>query len=307
MSKNESYDFLYDNGFFEPIKKENLNIDNTNKSEFINLEKNIPIINPSNNSKSKIKKFLCALWDNSGIITAGTTGGIFFISLFFYNFDSVGAMFALIIHIFITLWLLLFSGDIGDCIAKHLYAKYKKLHFGQILYTLDFNLDIIPVKLNTLIYNGDEVKYECSVDKITNKDNFFEFNENELFHNPAAAAKTADGLRIKRTAKLSEILGDKDKAEAFQTSINFFEYSKKFYRITILREFYEFIHIYDSVYDFLMSKESLMAFCKFIKMESREMHKQKLKEEKENSFMNNFIKDTITLVADDPERCKNDG
>lgn len=93
------------------------------------------------------------------------------------------------IIILIILLVLGTTVQVANHITKVLYLKNKNLHLDQTIYTLDYNLDIIPIKLKD-VWLDDEINYKCSADE-----NVKDFSEKEVFLTPEAASDTARIIR----------------------------------------------------------------------------------------------------------------
>lgn len=285
-SKNEQYDFLCDNGFFEPIK---IVVEDNKKQEISCCDNNISDV-ITGTTQSRKEKFLKLLW-NGAVMWDLEDGGLIFIilSLLLISLCVIaflGAKYGLAVFLIVFQIIVLLLGIIrfaGDKIAEALYLKNKNLHLEQTLYTLDFNLDIISVNLKNVLLEYDNIRYECSVDE-----NIKYFFDNEVFFTPELASDTARIIREKRTEILSGILTDK--TNNFLNSTKFFEYAKKYYQIKFLDEScWNRI----SVYEFLMSRDSFVDFCEFIQATMAAEKKEEQMEKAQNEKCRKIISDVI--------------
>ena len=282
-SKNEQYDFLYDNGFFEPTK---IVVEDNKKQEISCSDNNISDV-IAGTTQSRREKFLRFLWNQTG----NTEVGLMLFSLFcvvvpICAINFFKAEYGIAAFLTVALIILFSLGIInlmGDKIAEALYLKNKNLHLEQTLYTLDFNLDIISLNLYSVLLYHEKTIYKCSVDE-----NIKDFFENEVFLTPELASDTARIIREKRTEILSGILTDN--TNNFLNSTKFFEYAKKYYQIKFLDES---CWSRISVYEFLMSRDSFVDYCEFIQETMAAEKKEEQMEKAQNEKCRKIISDVI--------------
>lgn len=280
-SNFEPYAYLYDNGFFDPIEV----IVDDNKHQEISYCHNNTSVYPRN-TPSKKEKILGFLWDNKGNIFNFLMMMSLLTILLIIVLPACGEWFAAFLSIIILIILLVLGTtvQVANHITKVLYLKSKNLHLDQTIYTLDYNLDIIPIKLKD-VWLDDEINYKCSVDE---DENVKDFSEKEVFLTPEAASDTARIIREKRTEILSEILNGK--TNNFLNSTKFFDYAQKYYQINFLDRFYRRI----SVYEFLMSRDSFVDFCEFIQETMATEKKDELKKTAQNEKCNKIANDILS-------------
>ena len=282
-SNFEPYAYLYDNGFFNPIEV----IVDDNKHQEISYCHNNTDVYPRN-TLSKKEKILGFLWDNKDDILYFLMMMSLLTILLIIVLPACGVLSIIILIILLVLGT---TVQVANHITKVLYLKNKNLHLDQTIYTLDYNLDIIPIKLKD-VWLDDEINYKCSVDEINYKcsvdENVKDFSEKEVFLTPEAASDTARIIRKKRTEILSEILNGK--TNNFLNSTKFFDYAQKYYQINFLDRFYRRI----SVYEFLMSRDSFVDFCEFIQETMATEKKDELKKKVQNEKCNKIANDILT-------------
>lgn len=189
----------------------------------------------------------------------------------------------------------------GDYIASSIYAKSKGLHFGQTLYMLNYNYDIIPVELYKITWNDKkEVSpvFHCKTlkDKQNDQDRYISFKADELFLTPEQAYQYISIVHSKRIEALNDMLNDK--AEAFLGGQLFQKYSVLYYeKKNICTRYPTQDHL--SVNDFLMSKQSLISFCNFIRATQAEEEKVIQKQEAQDKEDNSLIGDILESVQKD--------
>lgn len=285
-SKNEQYDFLYDNGFFEPTK---IVVEDNKKQEISCRDNNISDV-IAGTTQSREEKFLRFLWKQTG----NELGLMMFFPLPLFVlpfcvitfFKAEYGIAAFLIVALIILFSLGIISVMGDKIAEALYLKNKNLHLEQTLYTLDFNLDIISVSLYSVSLCYEKTIYKCSVNESVK-----DFFENEVFLTPELASDTARIIREKRTEILSGILTDN--TNNFLNSTKFFEYAKKYYQIKFLDES---CWSRISVYEFLMSRDSFVDFCEFIQETMAAEKKEEQMEKAQNEKCRKIISDVINSI-----------
>ena len=284
-SKNEQYDFLCDNGFFEPTK---IVVEDNKKQEISCSDNNISDV-IAGTTQSRREKFLRFLWNQTGNTEVGLMifsllfAGVPICAIKFFEAEYGITAFLIIALALIILFSLGIINLMGDKIAEALYLKNKNLHLEQTLYTLDFNLDIISVSLYSVSLCHEKTIYKCSVNESVK-----DFFENEVFLTPELASDTARIIREKRTEILSGILTDN--TNNFLNSTKFFEYAKKYYQIKFLDES---CWSRISVYEFLMSRDSFVDFCEFIQETMAAEKKEEQMEKAQNEKCRKIISDVI--------------
>lgn len=295
-SKNEQYDFLCDNGFFEPIKI----VVEDNKNEVSFCEK-AALSNTAKSDNGKLDKFLYRIWKFSDYEL-----GIKFImfSLLFLplcvlafkdekNVIGVLGIIAQLLVIGMGVFLMA-----GTRIASLMYAKSRGLHSGQTLYTLNYNYDIIPVNLCDITWNDSKEvfpEFHCTTligkkDGTDNRQRYISFQSDELFLTPEQASQYISMIHSKRIEALNDMLNDK--AEAFLDGQLFQKYSVLYYEKKNICTWYP-TQDHLSVNDFLMSKQSLISFCNFIKAtkekEETAIQKQAAQDKEDNSLISDIL------------------
>lgn len=295
-SKNEQYDFLCDNGFFEPIKI----VVEDNKNEVSFCEK-AALSNTVKNNNGKLDKFLYRIWKFSDYEL-----GIKFIMfsllflplcvLAFKDEKSVIGVLGIIAQLLeIGMGVFLMA---GTRIASLMYAKSRGLHSGQTLYTLNYNYDIIPVNLCDITWNDSKEvfpEFHCTTligkkDGTDNRQRYISFQSDELFLTPEQASQYISMIHSKRIEALNDMLNDK--AEAFLDGQLFQKYSVLYYEKKNICTWYP-TQDHLSVNDFLMSKQSLISFCNFIKAtkakEEMAIQKQASQDKEDNSLISDIL------------------
>lgn len=289
--KFDSYDFLNDNGFF-------------NNPEMC-------IVSASAEShqletiykKNTFLRNMCKFEDN--VLTP------LYFFLFFATMVSLLVLFLFvdwtnretekinILIIFMTVaWISFFGWMINTVelnpariiyLIKGNYLKY----ILQTVYTLDFNGKIVPLKVIGLSWPCDEeILLVCELKDTAQRYDYDEewypreFRIGEIFLHEEAALLTAEKIKIKQKDALSPILGDV--SEAFLKSGMFKKYADLYY----IKSWFDNPNV--TFRNFLMSKESLSAFCKFIdkqqKKEKKTSDKLKKKESAEEKTIDAFMK-----------------
>ena len=291
--KNEPYDFLYDNGFFEPIKI----VVEDNKNEVSFCEK-AALSNTVKNNNGKLDKFLYRIWKFSDfeIGLKLTMLSLLFIPLYSQAFkegkNDIGILGIIAQLLVIGVGVFIMA---GDYIASSIYAKSKGLHFGQTLYTLNYNYDIIPVELYNITWNDEKEVFpvfHCTTmkEKQDGRDKYISLRSDELFLTPEQAYQYISIVHSKRIEALNDMLNDK--AEAFLDGQLFQKYSVLYYeKKNICTRYPTQDHL--SVNDFLMSKQSLISFCNFIKAtkskEETAIQKQAAQDKEDNSLISDIL------------------
>lgn len=291
-SKNEQYDFLYDNGFFEPIKI----VVEDNKNEVSFCEK-AALSNTAKSDNGKLDNFLYRIYKSSDFelgIRLITVSLLFTLIDFGAFEDSLGLGILSIITQLLMMGLGVYIMA-GDYIASSIYAKSKGLHFGQTLYTLNYNYDIIPVELYNITWNDEKEVFpvfHCTTvkDKQNDQDRYISFKADELFLTPEQAYQYISIVHSKRIEAMNDMLDDK--AEAFLDGQLFQKYSVLYYEKKSICTWYP-TQDHLSVNDFLMSKQSLISFCNFIKAtkakEETAIQKQAAQDKEDNSLISDIL------------------
>lgn len=308
MSKKfEPYEYLNDNGFFNnDFQYETVIVPVENKNEICYCKK-APLAEKRN--EDKWERFLYNLWKNSYYaIDDETLIKAVSISFFMLIFLGVSAVIkgdvthksAFIIGVIVSLLVISICAIemLGGKIARSLLAKSKGLRSGQTLYAINFNYDIFPVKLYDIEWNDKkEVMYTCTT-LIGIEDNSFQkyiaFNEDELFLTPEQALQFVSLIHSRRIEALTPLLSDK--TDAFLNGSLFQKYSALYYKkrnVYVDRDSYSSKTNHLSIYDFLMSKQSLISFCNFIKKTKAEkeaaIHKQEAQDKEDNCIISDIL------------------
>lgn len=277
---NEVYNYFYDNGFFDNDYQSEITIKAEKKNEVI-LHKE---------KKNQIIYFLDNISGDDEIANVITLVLIYvFLVMLCGYFLSKDASF-LILSILPAIGAVLFGITAnGSNIAERLYAKSKGLCIGQTLYTITYNYEIIPVKLNFILLDGydNEPMYSCELpEEYAEGFEDVRFYESELFSSPELASNAISQIYNDCVIALSDALSNK--AEAFLNGDEYWYYADKYYRLN-LKKCVDKIHRRD----FLMSTESLVEFCKFIKSEKeKEAERAKIKNE-QTAADNKLISDVV--------------
>lgn len=292
-SKNEQYDFLYDNGFFEPTKI----VVEDNRNEVSFCEK-AALSNTAKSDNGKLDKFLYRIWKFSDfeIGLKLTVLSLLFIPLYSQAFkegkNDIGILGIIAQLLVIGVGVFVMA---GDYITSSIYAKSKGLRFGQTLYTLNYNYDIIPVYLYDITWNDEKEVFpvfHCTTvkDKQNDQDRYISFKADELFLTPEQAYQYISIVHSKRIEALNDMLNDK--AEAFLGGQLFQKYSVLYYEKKNICTWYP-TQDHLSVNDFLMSKQSLISFCNFIKAtkakEETAIQKQAAQDKEDNSLISDIL------------------
>ena len=291
--KNEPYDFLYDNGFFEPTKI----VVEDNKNEVSFCEK-AALSNTAKSDNGKLDKFLYRIWKFSDfeIGLKLTVLSLLFIPLYSQAFkegkNDIGILGIIAQLLVIGVGVFVMA---GDYITSSIYAKSKGLHFGQTLYTLNYNYDIIPVNLYNITWNDEKEVFpvfHCTTmkEKQDGRDKYISLRSDELFLTPEQAYQYISIVHSKRIEALNDMLNDK--AEAFLGGQLFQKYSVLYYEKKNICTWYP-TQDHLSVNDFLMSKQSLISFCNFIKAtkakEETAIQKQAAQDKEDNSLISDIL------------------
>lgn len=292
-SKNEQYDFLYDNGFFEPTKI----VVEDNRNEVSFCEK-AALSNTVKSDNGKLDKFLYRIWKFSDFEIGFklTMLSLLFIPLYSQAFkegkNDIGILGIIAQLLVIGVGVFVMA---SDYITSSIYAKSKGLHFGQTLYTLNYNYDIIPVELYKMTWNDEKEVFpvfHCTTvkDKQSDQDRYISFKADELFLTPEQAYQYISIVHSKRIEALNDMLNDK--AEAFLDGQLFQKYSVLYYEKKNICTWYP-TQDHLSVNDFLMSKQSLISFCNFIKAtkakEEMAIQKQASQDKEDNSLISDIL------------------
>ena len=291
--KNEPYDFLYDNGFFEPTKI----VVEDNKNEVSFCEK-AALSNTAKSDNGKLDKFLYRIWKFSDfeIGLKLTVLSLLFIPLYSQAFkegkNDIGILGIIAQLLVIGVGVFVMA---GDYITSSIYAKSKGLRFGQTLYTLNYNYDIIPVYLYDITWNDEKEVFpvfHCTTmkEKQDGRDKYISLRSDELFLTPEQAYQYISIVDSKRIEALNDMLNDK--AEAFLDGQLFQKYSVLYYEKKNICTWYP-TQDHLSVNDFLMSKQSLISFCNFIKAtkekEETAIQKQAAQDKEDNSLISDIL------------------
>lgn len=289
----EIMDYFADNGFFSnDFQEESIVIKVEDKNEITFVEEKSPmaITESKVNTKENLANFLYDLYDNSGgdiglpLLALLTIFGIIIVACGFVDEKIFEALICLGIFSIVMVFLLILT--FGDRLAAEIYASNRNLKLGQMVYTLNYNNEVVPVRLESIRKCDSKIKIEC----VSNL--HIHYDESEIFSYPELAAEQALELHRKRVIALSEHLGDK--AEAFLKSKQYHKYAELYYN-------YYHENDRDSIYDFLISKKSFVRFCNFIKelmdIESQE-NKKRAEQEKKDSYTVDSVIDSFFKNSD---------
>ena len=312
-SNFEPYAYLYDNGFFDPIE---VIVDGNNEirvPETI-VQENI-YYPPSSESKSSkpdkyenlLKKlyeiweysydgseFVLKIWLPSFLIClfAGASNAKHLIS------NPKYLIILIIIFSIISLITIIYAiWDMnGGKMLKSLLLKNQGLCKTQTLYTLNFNYDVIPVKLYDIYLEGkNDILFTCTT-LIGLEDNclqkYITLNKDELFLTPEQALEQLTVIQSRQLSTLSDIL--QDKSAAFLNGKSFRKYAALYYKKqNVSSSIFDTRHDHIAIYDFLTTKDSLIKFCQFIKEAKFEKavaeQKKNAQAEKERAILNDAL------------------
>ena len=284
-SNFEPYAYLYDNGFFDPIE---VIVDGNNEirvPETI-VQENI-YYPPSSESKSSkpdkyenLLKKLYEIWEYS------YDGSEFVLKIWLPAFiiclfagaanakylKSNPKYLIILIIIFSIISLITIISAIWDMnggkMLKSLLLKNQGLCKTQTLYTLNFNYDVIPVKLYDIYLEGkNDILFTCTT-LIGLEDNclqkYIALNKDELFLTPEQALEQLTVIQARQLSTLTDIL--QDKSAAFLNGKSFRKYAALYYKKqNVSSSIFDTRHDHIAIYDFLTTKDSLIKFCQFIK------------------------------------------
>ena len=313
-SNFEPYAYLYDNGFFDPIE---VIVDGNNEirvPETI-VPENIyytPSKSASKSSKpDKYENFLKRLYE---IWMYGCDGvefvqkiwlPAFLICLFAgaanaKHLKSNPKYLIILIIIFSIISLITIIYAIwnmnGGKMLKSLLLKNLGLYKNQTLYTLNFDYDVIPVKLYDVYLNGEnDILFTCTT-LIGLEDNclqkYITLNKDELFLTPEQALEQLPVIQSRQLSTLTDIL--QDKSAAFLNGKSFRKYAALYYKKQNVNSVISDTRHDDiAIYDFLTTKDSLIKFCKFIKEAKFEKsvaeQRKNAQAEKERAILNDAL------------------
>ena len=312
-SNFEPYAYLYDNGFFDPI--EVIVDDNEIRVPETIVPENIyytPSKSASKSSKpDKYENFLKRLYE---IWMYGCDGvefvqkiwlPAFLICLFAgaanaKHLKSNPKYLIILIIIFSIISLITIIYAIwnmnGGKMLKSLLLKNLGLYKNQTLYTLNFDYDVIPVKLYDVYLNGEnDILFTCTT-LIGLEDNclqkYITLNNDELFLTPEQALEQLTVIQARQLSTLTDIL--QDKSAAFLNGKAFRKYAALYYKKqNVSSSIFDTRHDHIAIYDFLTTKDSLIKFCKFIKEAKFEKsvaeQRKNAQAEKERAILNDAL------------------
>ena len=284
-SNFEPYAYLYDNGFFDPIE---VIVDDNNEirvPETI-VQENIYYTPSKSASKSKPDKYESFLKKLYEIWRYSYNGSEFVLKIWLPTlliclmagaadvkyFESNPKYLISLIIIFSIISLITIIYAIWDMnggkMLKSLLLKNQGLCKNQTLYTLNFNYDVIPVKLYDIYLEGKNyILFTCTT-LIGLEDNclqkYITLNKDELFLTPEQALEQLPVIQKRQLNTLADIL--QDKSAAFLNGKSFRKYAALYYKKqNVSSSIFDTRHDHIAIYDFLTTKDSLIKFCKFIK------------------------------------------
>ncbi|MCU6727697.1 Uncharacterised protein [uncultured Ruminococcus sp.] len=312
-SNFEPYAYLYDNGFFDPI--EVIVDDNEIRVPETIVPENIyytPSKSTSKNSKpDKYENFLKRLYE---IWRYGCDGLEFVQKIWlptlliclmagaadakYLKSNPKYLIILIIIFSIISLITIIYAiWDMnGGKMLKSLLLKNQGLCKNQTLYTLNFNYDVIPVKLYDIYLEGkNDILFTCTT-LIGLEDNclqkYITLNNDELFLTPEQALEQLPVIQKRQISTLADIL--QDKSAAFLNGKAFRKYAALYYKKqNVSSSIFDTRHDHIAIYDFLTTKDSLIKFCKFIKEAKFEKavaeQKKNAQAEKERAILNDAL------------------
>lgn len=184
----------------------------------------------------------------------------------------------------------------GSKMLKSLLLKNQGLCKNQTLYTLNFNYDVIPVKLYDIYLEGkNDILFTCTT-LIGLEDNclqkYITLNKDELFLTPEQALEQLPVIQSRQLSTLTDIL--QDKSAAFLNGKSFRKYAALYYKKqNVSSSIFDTRHDHIAIYDFLTTKDSLIKFCQFIKEAKFEKavaeQKKNAQAEKERAILNDAL------------------
>lgn len=307
-SNFEPYAYLYDNGFFDPIE---VIVDDNNEirvPETI-VQENI-YYTPSKSASKKPDKYEKILKKLYEIWRYSYNGSEFVLKIWLptllmclgvANASKSNPKYLIILIIIVSIILLITIIaailDInGGKMLKSLLLKNQGLCKNQTLYTLNFNYDVIPVKLYDIyLEDKNDILFTCTT-LIGLEDNclqkYITLNKNELFLTPEQALEQLTVIQKRQLSTLADIL--QDKSAAFLNGKSFRKYAALYYKKRNVNSVIsDTRHDHIAIYDFLTTKDSLIEFCKFIKDAKFEKavaeHKKNAQAENERAILNDAL------------------
>lgn len=312
-SNFEPYAYLFDNGFFDPIE---VIVDGNNEirvPETI-VQENI-YYPPSSESKSSkpdkyenLLKKLYEIWEYSydgSEFVLKIWLPAFIICLFagaadvkYFESNPKYLITLVIILSIISLITIIYAilDTNGNKMLKSLLLKNQGLCKNQTLYTLNFNYDVIPVKLYDIYLEGkNDILFTCTT-LIGLEDNclqkYITLNKDELFLTPEQALEQLPVIQKRQLSTLADIL--QDKSAAFLNGKSFRKYAALYYKKqNVSSSIFDTRHDHIAIYDFLTTKDSLIKFCQFIKEAKFEKavaeQKKNAQAEKERAILNDAL------------------
>ena len=184
----------------------------------------------------------------------------------------------------------------GGKMLKSLLLKDQGLYKSQTLYTLNFNYDVIPVKLyDVYLDDKNDILFTCTT-LIGLEDNclqkYITLNNDELFLTPEQALEQLTVIQARQFSTLTDIL--QDKSAAFLNGKAFRKYAALYYKKqNVSSSIFDTRHDHIAIYDFLTTKDSLIKFCKFIKDAKFEKavaeQRKNAQAEKERAILNDAL------------------
>ena len=311
-SNFEPYAYLYDNGFFDPI--EVIVDDNEIRVPETIVPENIYYTPPKSVLKSKPDKYESFLKKLYEIWRDSYNGSEFVLKIWLPTlliclmagaadvkyFESNPKYLIILIIIFSIISLITIIYAIWDMnggkMLKSLLLKNLGLYKNQTLYTLNFDYDVIPVKLYDVYLNGEnDILFTCTT-LIGLEDNclqkYITLNKDELFLTPEQALEQLPVIQSRQLSTLTDIL--QDKSAAFLNGKSFRKYAALYYKKQNVNSVIsDTRHDHIAIYDFLTTKDSLIKFCKFIKEAKFEKsvaeQRKNAQAEKERAILNDAL------------------
>lgn len=272
-----TYDFLSDNGFFNDSE---MYIESAENHQLETVDKEKDLL-------SDVGELEDALAGVSGFV-----GTLLFVTTIIESFvnDALKEN-AVLMIIGAILLLVAIKSAIGFSTTKVIYLKRKHLKYSQTAYTLDFNCRVVPIRFIGILWSKGKATLKCELKNVAEECNDWKshrFNDDEVFPTQQEASSAAADIKQKRRVALYPILGDE--TEIFLNSSMLNKYADLFYLNYKVKTCID----NTSFRDFLMNKESLLAFCKFVdeqkKKEKEEAAKLNAEEKTIDAFMKNHFK-----------------
>ena len=315
-SNFEPYIFLSDNGFFDPIE---VIVDDNNKIcvPETDVTKNTHYTPAKKSKANKMSemflKSVYEMWDDDTDCTVLKIGMGMIGSSIYFGIGVIKPATIFIPHISPSILIILFSiglllaiaamadsmfNIIEDKILKSLLIKSQGLRQNRTLYTLNFNYDVIPVKLYDLYWKDEnDILFTCT-SLVGLEDKYITLNKDELFLTPEQALEQLPVIQKRQLSTLTDIL--QDKSYSFLNGKAFREYAALYYnKQNISSVISDTRHNHIAIYDFLMSRDNVIEFCEFIQETMAAEKKDEQKKNAQNEKCSKIVNDVLSKKEKD--------